>query len=40
MMTRDRMIREYNARTGSFPALALVYVAIIATMAGTALAIV
>ena len=40
MMTRDDMIRESKARAGTFPALAVFYTVIIATMAGTALAIV
>ena len=39
MLTRDQLIREYRARSGSLPALLLVYLAIVGTMAGTAYAI-
>ncbi|WP_274384718.1 hypothetical protein [Oricola indica] len=39
MLTRDDLIREYRNRSGSLPALAIVYLAIVGTMAGTAMAI-
>ena len=40
MLTRDELVREYRARRGTLPALLIVYLIIIATMAGTALAII
>ena len=40
MLTRDQLIREARARGGNLPTLLLVYLALIVTMAGTALAIV
>ncbi|MGI9493774.1 MAG: hypothetical protein ACR2QF_15365 [Geminicoccaceae bacterium] len=40
MLTRDKLIREYRARSGTFSSLLIVYAAILATMAMTALAIV
>ena len=40
MLTRDDLIREYRARSATFPALALVYLVLIGTMALTAFAIV
>ncbi len=39
MLTRDTLIREARARGGSLPALVIVYMAIVGTMAGTAFAI-
>ena len=39
MLTRDDLIREYRSRSGSLPALVVVYAAIVFTMAGTALSI-
>lgn len=40
MLTRDDLIREYRARSGTLPALLVVYGAILATMAFTAAAII
>ena len=40
MLTRDDLIREHRARRGTLPALLVVYLILIATMAGTALAII
>lgn len=40
MITRDTLIREARARRGTFPALLVVYLALVATMALTAAAIV
>ncbi|MGI9507754.1 MAG: hypothetical protein ACR2QJ_00215 [Geminicoccaceae bacterium] len=40
MLTRDKLIREYRARSGTATGLLIVYAAILATMAVTALAIV
>ena len=40
MLTRDRLIREYHQRRGTLPAVLLVYAILVATMAGTAMAIV
>ena len=40
MLTRDKLIREYRARSGTLASLLVVYAAILATMAVTALAIV
>lgn len=40
MLTRDNLIRENRVRGGTLPALLVVYGALIATMALTALAIV
>ena len=40
MLTRDQLIREYRNRSGSLPALLLVYGIIVGTMLGTAYAIV
>jgi hypothetical protein len=40
MLTRDDLIREYRARKGTFPALLLVYLMIVGTLALTASAIV
>lgn len=37
MMTRDDLIREYNSRSGNLSTLLVVYLAIVGTMAGTAL---
>ncbi|WP_424929258.1 hypothetical protein [Amaricoccus tamworthensis] len=36
MLTRDSLIREYRARSGTFSALLLVYALIIGTMVATA----
>jgi len=40
MLTRDEMIRECRRRGAGFPALLVVYALIVATMLGTAFAIV
>ena len=40
MLTRDDLIREARNRAGNLPTLLLVYLAIVATMAGSALAII
>ncbi|MEM0948064.1 MAG: hypothetical protein AAGK37_11700 [Pseudomonadota bacterium] len=40
MLTRDDLIREARSRGGNLPVLLVVYVAIVATMAGTAMAII
>ena len=40
MLTREKLIREYNDRAGSWPALVLVYGVILGTMALTAHAII
>lgn len=40
MLTRDDLIREYRARSGSFSTLAIVYALIVGTLALTASAIV
>lgn len=40
MLTRDNLIREYRARRGTLPALLIVYLILLATMAGTAFAII
>ncbi|MEQ8481454.1 MAG: hypothetical protein RIC18_12420 [Hoeflea sp.] len=40
MITRDDLIREYNARGGNLPTLVVVYITIVATMVGTALSMV
>lgn len=40
MLTRDDLIREYRTRSGTLPALLIVYALILATMAATAMAIV
>ncbi len=40
MLTRDDQVREYRTRRGSLPALLIVYLVLLATMVGTALAIV
>ena len=40
MMTRDDLIREVRSRGGNLPTLLVVYLAIVATMAGTAMAII
>ncbi len=37
MLTRDEMIREYHARSSNLSTLILVYLAIVGTMAGTAM---
>lgn len=39
MVTRDKLIREYHARRGTFPALLFVYLLIVGTMVTTGLAI-
>ena len=39
MLTRDDLIREYRAHSGTLSALLIVYLAIVAIMVGTALAI-
>lgn len=36
MLTKDQLIREYNARAGSWPALVVVYGMIVGTMLLTA----
>ena len=40
MITRDTLIREARSRGGNLPALVIFYAAILATLAGTALAII
>lgn len=40
MLTRDALIRETRNRAGTLPALLVIYVALVATMAGTAMAII
>ena len=40
MLTRDDLIREYRARSAGWPALVVVYLAIVGAMVGTALAII
>lgn len=40
MLTRDKLIREYRARSGTLASLLIVYGTIIATMTITALAII
>lgn len=40
MMTRDKMIREYRARTGTWQAFVIVYAILMGTMVLTASAIV
>ena len=39
MLTRDDLAREARARGGNLPAFVVVYLAIVATMAATAMAI-
>lgn len=40
MLSRDDLIRESRMRGGNLPTLVLVYLAIVAAMAGSALAII
>lgn len=40
MLTRDQLIREYQMRSATLPAVLLVYFVILATMGATAYAIV
>ena len=40
MLTRDDLIREARTRGGNLPAFLVLYLAVIATMAGTAMAII
>lgn len=40
MLTRDQLIREYRNRSGSLPALLVVYATLVGTMALTAMSIV
>ncbi|MEM8787461.1 MAG: hypothetical protein AAGE76_04285 [Pseudomonadota bacterium] len=38
MLTRDDLLKEVKARRGGFPALVIVYLILLGTMAGTAAA--
>ena len=40
MLTRDDLIREYRSRSGSLSTFVVVYLAIVATMAATAMLII
>lgn len=40
MLTRDQLLREARVRRGNLPGLLVVYLALVATMAWTAMAIV
>ena len=40
MMTRDALIREARNRSGTLTGLVVLYLAVVATMAGTAMAII